>query len=413
VDKLKLYQSIPLGIGSIIGSGVLFLPSLTYKVALNDVLVSWILIITLCIPGVFFLKEMLLSVKDRSNGLSSLVELGLGKEVGDSTFILLLGTVIFGMPSAAIIAGEYVSSALNIEALRFFAPFIILLLSFIANLKGIKSSSAVATIITILLLLISGWLIISTFKPLPSYSALRPSFNLGNIYEGAVLAFWAFAGFENLIFMYDKFEKPNRDLIVTIIVSVIFCGIKYVLLVSNYAALIPIGEIDKNIGLLQLAESSNLSNLVYVVGAFAFFAVLINFVSWTTGIVSLIIQVAKNGIINDKIIYCFKTERSPLFLLYIIFTINTLIGLSSGVFFESILKIVSTNFLILYLILIMSYFLFTKNLIKKLFSFFIAIGVLSAISSSGVLLLYPMIVLVLSIIYLLKKNLVIPEKAND
>ena len=113
MKKLSLLNAIPLGIGSIIGSGILFLPSLTYKVSGSDVLLSWILIIFLCISGVFFLKEMIAKLPPDKSSMSDMVELGLGPEIGKSVYLIMLGTVVFGMPSAAIIAGDYCQEVLT------------------------------------------------------------------------------------------------------------------------------------------------------------------------------------------------------------------------------------------------------------------------------------------------------------
>jgi amino acid efflux transporter len=347
---------------------------------------------------------MLEGTKNKEASMASLVELGLGKEIANTTYIILLGTVIFGMPSAAIIAGKYVGGVIALPYVVEIVPFIILAISFFINIKGIDASSKAATLITVLILIISIALISVTIKPIESYSVLKPSFNIGNIYEGAVLAFWAFAGFENLTFLYDQFEKPKRDLLITIIVSILFCGIIYISLVANYAALIPLEEVNNTIGLLQLAKSVPNPNVIYVISLFAFFAVLINFISWTSGIVSLMKKSVTNNVLNSKIIYCYKSKNSPIFLLYTLFAVNTMIGLISPSIFENILKTVSSNFLILYFMLISSFVLFTRNLFKKILAIILSAVLVLTISSSGILLIYPLILFMVSIIYTIKNE---------
>ncbi len=404
-QKLRLTQSIPLGIGSILGSGVLFLPSLTYKVALNDVLISWLLIIALCIPGILFFSEMLEGVDKDNSSMSDLVSLGLGKHIAHSTHVILLGTVIFGMPSAAIIAGNYMAKAFSVDSFTVLVPFLILLISFVVCYRGVKASSRVASVITIILLIIATYLIVTTFRPLESYQAIKPSFNLGNIYEGAVLAFWAFAGFENLTFLYDKFEKPRRDLILTIAISVIFCGLIYIFLVCNYAALVPVGNIDDTVGLLQLTgNGEGHLSLIYVIGGFALFSVIINFLSWTSGIESLIVKSVRKGILKKELVYIFATEKSPLIVLFCVFAFNTGVGLASPDAFNNILKTVSSNFLILYTMLVASYVLYTKSKIKKIVSGALLILLLVTISSSGSLLVYPLILFLFSVLSSLRNE---------
>jgi len=57
-DKYTTWNGITRAIGSVIGSGILFLPSYTYSIAGGDVLIVWLLTIAICIPGVVFLSDM-------------------------------------------------------------------------------------------------------------------------------------------------------------------------------------------------------------------------------------------------------------------------------------------------------------------------------------------------------------------
>src|SRR5680860_1480891 len=140
MSKLSLYQSITLGIGCIMGSGILFLPSLTYKVSVSDVLISWILIVLLCIPGIIFFKEMISNLSSSNTSLSGIVELGLGKEVGYAVHLILLGTVILGMPSAAIVAGSYCSEIFGIPVLKPYVSFLLISLALCINFFGLSAS---------------------------------------------------------------------------------------------------------------------------------------------------------------------------------------------------------------------------------------------------------------------------------
>lgn len=106
--QLTLKDSIALGMGSVMGSGVLFLPSLTYLTAGKDVLLSWMIATLLCVPLTMIFSELVGAVPNES-GLEGFVEIGLGRNVAATIPIILLGTVCMGMPSAALIAGDYVA----------------------------------------------------------------------------------------------------------------------------------------------------------------------------------------------------------------------------------------------------------------------------------------------------------------
>ena len=237
-NQLSLLKAIPLGIGSIIGSGILFLPSLTYKVSENDVLLSWSLIIFFCLIGITYLKRLLFQSKVSERNVAGMIKVGLGETIGNSVYVLLLGTVVIGMPSAAIIAGDYLQQVFNLSYLKEIASVLIISIAILANIKGTQSSAIVASIITVALTIISVIFIILTTGLPQQLNNTIPSFNILKTYQGAVLAFWAFAGFENLTFLYDKFKNPKRDFLPTIVISIVVCGALYMLLVYNYASAI-------------------------------------------------------------------------------------------------------------------------------------------------------------------------------
>ena len=56
--QLTLKNGIPLGIGSILGSGILFLPSLAYSISGQNVGYVWLLSILLCLPLLIIFTEM-------------------------------------------------------------------------------------------------------------------------------------------------------------------------------------------------------------------------------------------------------------------------------------------------------------------------------------------------------------------
>lgn len=391
--KLSLFQSIPLGVGSIIGSGILFLPSMTYKVSGPDVLISWLLIIGLCVPGIIFFHEMVQKLRPESSNLNGLIELGLGKDIGNSVGLILLGTVIFGMPAAAIVAGSYCADFFEISYLKQVVSFSILTIALLINFFGLRTASWISLVISGLLLFFGFYLLQGSVQKFEAYKVLQPDFNINNIYSGSVLAFWAFAGFENLTFLYSNFQNPRRDLLITIIVSIILCGAIYLGLVANYAAIVPYYEIKQTTGLMQLASFVGGEKLGSIIVLFAITAVLINLLSWTSGIIELMIVISRENIIPVKLS---ESPRRCLFLLGTLFYFSLIIGLMSPDVFEKVLVIVSTNFLLIYLLIILSYILQSTNVFKRILAFMLAVILLATISSSSYLLIYPFLLFLVS-----------------
>jgi len=397
MTKIKLWQSIPLGIGSIMGSGILFLPSLTYNIGGPDVLLSWILILFLCAPGIWLLNDLVQYLPKDKSSLKEMIELGLGKEVGSSVYLILLGTVIFGMPSSAIVAASYLK-AFGLYFEVGVAYFLIFVAVFV-NYLGLKFSGIISLIVSFLIVVISAVVIYKTAGPVETYPILRPSFNLNNIYSGAVMAFWAFAGFENLTFMYHRFENPKRDLLLTVLISILICGILYIGLVANYSRLVPYNLIDEKVGLLQIANLAGDKTLSLIISFFAVLCVGINLISWTGGIAQLMIEAGEKNIL-PKIIS--KDEKTAVLSLGGIFFLSLSFGLLNESIFRTILTLVSTNFLLIYMLVITSFIFVTKSKFKRVVAMIVAVGILMTLSSSSLLLLYPVLIFIFTVIRMYK-----------
>ena len=75
---LGLRGGIALAIGSVAGSGILFLPSVLVRLTGPDVLVVWAIATALCIPLLFIFGEMVREVPDGS-GIEGFIARGLGQ----------------------------------------------------------------------------------------------------------------------------------------------------------------------------------------------------------------------------------------------------------------------------------------------------------------------------------------------
>lgn len=399
--KLTLFEAIPLGIGSIIGSGILFLPSLTYKLSESDVLISWLVIIVLCLVGTIYLKRLLFNSSLTERNISGMVKAGLGESAGNSVYVILLGTVVIGMPSAAIIAGDYIQQVFpTFLYCKELVAYTVVTVALVSNFKGISNSSKLASLISIGLIIVSLVFVYFTTGE-GDLSKLRPTMNPYKIYQGSVLAFWAFAGFENLTFLYDKFQNPKRDFLPTVMISIVTCGILYLFLVINYSSIIGHENIKSTIGLLQISEILDLPFLKYGIAFFALLAVLINLVSWTSGVSQLIINISKREIfpfVKKEV-----SQSKAVIVLGIMFYCSLTIGLFFGDIFEKLLSIVSTNFLVIYALTFVSYLIVEKKLLAKSIPMISLFALMIILSSSGYYLIYPLSLFFITFYFQLKK----------
>ncbi len=396
--NLTLSSGIPLAIGSIIGSGVLFLPSLTFATAKEDVLLVWIIACMMCVPLLFIFNSMIKDV-DSSRGVEGFITLGLGDRFGRFIPYLLLGTVTIGMPASALIVGDFVSSLTGQSALKIITALLILGSAIFSNYQGVKAGDIFQKIVTFLLIIISiAFLFFSFPQESTRLNTLTPNFNLGNISTGLLLTFWAFAGFENLTFIAGEFKNPRRDFLLSVIIALFICSGIYLGLTYNYASQISYNEIENTQGLFQLAGVMSSSNLwKIIVTVFSVFALLTNFNSWVWGISRLIYSSASEKRLPEIFSKLSnETPKNAILLLGFMFLVNTIILSTSSDLLTLGLKVVSLNFVIIYVLSLLSFLIYKKDMIWRGFSFILLIGFFISMKESIHLLWYPAILFVLS-----------------
>jgi amino acid transporter len=182
------------------------------------------------------------------------------------------------------------------------------------------------------------------------------------------------------------------------IIALVVCGLLYFALAINYAALIGNFPVDPIAGLSQLTTLAGLHPAFSILLAlFAIFCVLINLISWTWGISRLIFSSANKGFLPRY--YGIQKNNIPqraTLLLGSIFFLMLYLGIELPEYFESALKVVSTNFVFIYVLCLLSYVIYVKNPIKRIVGFVILLGFFILLLSSGWLLLYPILLTLIS-----------------
>src|ERR687896_2625554 len=109
---LGLGAGIALAIGSVAGSGILFLPAVTYRVAGPDAMLVWALAGALCVPLLLVFGELVREAPE-SSGLEGFVARGLGSRAAACVPLLLLVTFYPAMAAASLVAGGYLEAAVG------------------------------------------------------------------------------------------------------------------------------------------------------------------------------------------------------------------------------------------------------------------------------------------------------------
>jgi len=398
---LGLREGTALAIGSIAGSGILYLPSLTYVIAGHDALVSWLGALALCVPMLLMLTDMVRAVPDGS-GVEGFVARGLGPHAAAGVPVLFLALFSIGMPAGVLVAGDYLAHAVGGGQTRLLGALTILGVAVVTVLLGVRAGARVQTVATWGLLGVGLILIGLTFpRAVGHYDAVRPELaSAGPILSGVVVAFWAFAGFENLTFIAGEFRDPGRDFFLAVVIAFAAYGGLAVALTANLAGVVPRAEVSQLSGLLQLAQTVSPSWLATgVVTAFAVALLQLNATSWVWGMSRLIFASATAGRLpayfarlDDR-----GLPRRAIWALGAVLVAVTCVFAGAPRLLVEALITASTGFVVLYLLCIVSYLRSETSPGKRLGAAVLLVFLVSTLGGAGPRALYPVVVLALGV----------------
>ena len=399
--KLNFYDGLVLSLGSLIGSGLLFLPSYTYALAGNDAFPAWIIATLLCIPIIYIMKEVVARIPNES-GLQGWVELGLGKQYRFTIPVLMLATVSLGMPAAACIAAKYVCVGMGISNIYEWPLAIIIVVSTsLLTLKGCKLSTKSLQLLSLVILLlvisigIYNW---GNLSEALESNRLTPAFDPGTVTSAIIVIFWAYAGFENMTFLAGEFEHPERDIPLAIAISLIVCCCLYFALTVIYASSVTDIKDTELVGLLSIVSSAHPAVSI-VIGALAFATVMMNFISWITGISRMVYSIASKctgfvsglSVLNSKGV----PHRAVLFIT-LLFSLVVTVYVFAPEVLNLAIQVVSSSFVVIYLLVVMAYFALSCGLYKKGLATVLFSALVIALFSLKWLVLYPLLWLFVS-----------------
>lgn len=400
---LTVWDGIALAIGSIAGSGILYLPSLTYVLAGNDVLIVWLAGTFLCIPMLFMFADMVRLYPDGS-GIEGFIARGLGSHIAATVPLLFLSIVVLGIPAGVLVAGDYLRVAIGGGTIvQFIGAMLVLLAAIVSNLVGAALGARVQRAVSWALLVVVIVLCLLTYPDAQhGYGAVIPTFsNPGAILSGIVVAFWAYAGFENLTFIAGEFRNPRRDFPLAMIVAFLVYGGLAVALTIVIAALIPQNHVSSFSGLFQLAE--RITPVWLAAGIIVIFALSImqlNATSWLWGMSRLIYSSARtrrlpgwfNHLDNRGL------PRRAIVVLSLVFVAITLLTAIYPDLLVNVLTVASSVFLFIYLLCLLSYLRITQGVVKRVIYGVLFLFLIATLASVGVKILYPLIVFALALI---------------
>ncbi|WP_405945208.1 APC family permease [Streptomyces sp. NBC_00932] len=226
-------QAVALYVGAVLGAGVLVLPGQVASAAGPASLVSWFFMGLLGLPLAMTFAALATRFPD-PGGISTYATRAFGPTAGGLAgwFYFVAGSV--GQTIVPLTGGYYIAAALRVDqdyAFLFAAG--ILALAVAANLVGLRLSGRVQLALSggVALLLLAATLTALAHVHASAFSSFAPN-GLSGIADGAVVLFFAFAGWEAVAHLAGEFRDVHRDLtratVTTVaVVVVLYLGVSF------------------------------------------------------------------------------------------------------------------------------------------------------------------------------------------
>ena len=273
----SLFTAVGIGLGCMIGSGWLFSSYYAAQYTGPSAFISWVLGAALALILALLLAEI--STMYRESALfSRLLTIShnnrdLGFVIGISNW---LGMIII-IPSEASATVQYLSAAFpsfeyifyqnhDLSVYGLLAMFVLMIAYFLINFWGIKILAKVNNIITIFKVVIPSLtaiiLIYTAFNPSNFTNYGFAPMGYGKVASAVVVCgiFYAFYGFGMIATFGSEIEKPQRNIPIALVLSVVISLIIYLALQAAFIGALPTNIISK--GWQHLNFNSPLAQLL-------------------------------------------------------------------------------------------------------------------------------------------------------
>lgn len=225
---IRTPQGVALYIGSVLGGGILVLPSLAAGQSGPASLLAWAIVTLFSLP-VSLLFGLLSAQHPTNGGLSDFGRAAFGRHAGNLAGWLYLFVLPFGQPAVMLSGMYYLAYVLGLpRSVTVLLAFGVITTAVIVALAGKRLAARVQMLIVMAIALILAW---TFFIGIPH---IRPSHftpfmpnGISSIGATVALVMWSYIGVENLSFIAEDFEDPKRDMVKTVLIGTALVTVLY------------------------------------------------------------------------------------------------------------------------------------------------------------------------------------------
>ena len=228
--KLGLLEVFCIASGAMISSGIFILPGLAFAHAGPAVILSYFIAGLACIPTIMSMSE-LASAMPRAGGDYFYIARGFGSFVGTiagfGSWFALSFKSAWALIGMGVYLGLLISFPVQWTAVGLCAFFVVL------NIAGVREASRFQVFLVAGLI---GIMFLYIIRGLPHVDPARfiPFFPKGQLamFGTASFVFVAYGGLTKIVAMAEEIDRPERNLLLGMVISLSVCAVLYVLMVT-------------------------------------------------------------------------------------------------------------------------------------------------------------------------------------
>jgi amino acid efflux transporter len=351
-DGFVLYTS------AVLGQSLIVLPSIAARHAGPWSVLIWALLAALCYPLARIMAELGARYPS-AGGVISFIGRGLGQPMGWLTGTLYMAAIVVGGPATALVFAGYLQQLLPLPGGWQFIVAALVLAGLLAGncfdvtrimrLQRWGFFVCVGAISVVLLLALPH----VELARLTAVQGYRPA----GIASTALLAFFAFVGWENAAFSGEEFADP-RTLLKALGLAVATVGVLFVLLGIAVVGSLSRGEIaSSNASLVDLTRLSLGERATGVAAGVALCLLILFMFTWTRSATRLIYALGREGLFPRRLARVDRATGSPrlaALALGVVWGIALLLQYWRGIPLSTYIELASGNFLLTYALIVVT-----------------------------------------------------------
>lgn len=351
-----LSAGVAAGLASVVGAGLIAVPAAVLHETGSGAVLTWLVAALACLPMIMLFRDTVVGSARSADPLRATIRAGLGRRAAAMVPLMFAMVVVVGLPSGSVMAARNLTAIMQVPVPEIALAALLLGVAVAVNLRGRMLGSAVersgAVVLVAALIGVVTW---SLLHPTRSPDVLPDGPALALVPAGALIAFWAFIGFENLTFLARELPDPRRDFAPVAMTTLAL--LLALVLALTMAVVVQTAQADPVTGVVDAVRSTPWGGVVAgVLAASGLLGMALNAVAWTRGVGIVISAAAADGLLPRAFAAApDATPRRAVLLLSAGFTVTLTILLVRPDLVVDMLGAASGVFVLIYIMCIVAY----------------------------------------------------------